>query len=90
MALRTLSRRIVALDAEIADLDTALQQLVTAAAPVLTSHLGIGVGHAAQFLTTAGQNIDKMHSEAAFARLCGVPPSLCRAKNPSIAAAPRW
>nr|AIU93862.1 hypothetical protein LRS1606.428 [Rhodococcus sp. NS1] len=74
MALRTLSHRILALDREIADLDAALEQLVTAAAPVLTSHLGIGVGHAAQFLITAGQNIDRMHSEAAFARLCGAAP----------------
>jgi hypothetical protein len=26
----------------------------------------------AQFLITAGENIDRLHSEASFARLCGV------------------
>jgi len=36
--------------------------------------MGIGTQHAAQLLITAGQNIGRLHSEAAFARLCGVAP----------------
>jgi transposase len=30
--------------------------------------------HAAQLIVTAGQNLDRMKSDAAFARLCGVAP----------------
>ena len=36
--------------------------------------LGVGIGHAAQLLVTAGQNIDRLHGEAAFAHLCGADP----------------
>ena len=74
MALRTLAQRICFLDEEVSNLDSQLQQLVSATAPTLVSRLGIGTGHAAQFLVTAGQNIDRINSEAAFARLCGAAP----------------
>ncbi len=73
-ALRVMARRIEMLDEEIAEADALLKQLVTRTAPTLTSKLAIGPGHAAQLLITAGQNIDRLHSEAAFARLCGVAP----------------
>jgi transposase len=73
-ALRTLARRIVALDAEIAQLDEQLEQLVQAVAPRTIALLGIGPQHAGQLLVTAGQNITRLHSEAAFAHLCGVDP----------------
>lgn len=36
--------------------------------------MGIGTGHAGQLLVTAGQNITRLTSEAAFARLCRVAP----------------
>jgi transposase len=36
--------------------------------------LGIGVIHAAQMVVTAGQNINRLHSETAFAHLCGAAP----------------
>ena len=51
-----------------------LDQLVGQAASTLTSRLGIGTSHAAQFLISAGQNADRPGSESAFARLCGVAP----------------
>ncbi len=35
---------------------------------------GVGVDHADRLLFTAGENIERMHSEAAFTRLCGVAP----------------
>lgn len=73
-ALRALARRIQAFDEEIGEADRQLSKLVTAAAPTLTSKLGIGPGHAAQLLITAGENIDRLRSEASFARLCGVAP----------------
>lgn len=74
MALRTLAQRICFLDEEVSNLDSQLQLLVSAKAPTLASRLGIGTGHAAQFLVTAGQNVDRLRSEAAFARLCGADP----------------
>lgn len=73
-ALRTLARRIISLDEEISDLDSDLERLVADVAPTLIAQPGIGTLHAAQFLITAGQNIDRLHGEAAFARLCGVAP----------------
>jgi hypothetical protein len=36
--------------------------------------MGIGTQHAAQLLITAGENIERLSNEAAFARLCGVAP----------------
>lgn len=73
-ALRSIARRINDHDQEIADLDAQLQPLVARAAPTLLTRTGIGVNHAAQLLITAGQNIDRLTSEAAFARICGVAP----------------
>lgn len=73
-ALRSLARRIDELDEEIADLDSALAPMVTATAPRLLALTQVGVHTAAQLLITAGQNIDRIGSEAAFARLCGVAP----------------
>jgi transposase len=35
---------------------------------------GVGVELAGQFLVTAGDNAERIHSEAAFAKLCGVAP----------------
>lgn len=72
--LRSLAGRIEVFDEEIAEADRQFAVLVRAAAPTLTSKLAIGPGHAAQLLITAGENIDRLRSEAAFARLCGVAP----------------
>ena len=74
LALRSIARRIDALDAEIAVLDRQLERLVRAAAPRTTQLLGISTGHAGQLLVTAGQNIDRLRGEAAFAALCGASP----------------
>ena len=35
---------------------------------------GVGIVNAAQLLVTAGENIERLSSEAAFARLCGAAP----------------
>jgi len=74
LALRSLARRIDTLDAEIAELDAQLQPLVAHAAPRTTQLLGISTGHAGQLLVTAGQNIERLHSDGAFAALCGASP----------------
>jgi transposase len=73
-ALRSIARRISALDDEITNLDRQLEPLVRAAAPRTTQLLGISTGHASRLLVTAGQNIDRLHGEAAFAALCGASP----------------
>ena len=72
--LRALARRWQAPQAEIDDLDAQLTPLVTAAAPELVTLPGIGVDTAGQLLVTAGDNPDRLCSEASFARLCGAAP----------------
>jgi transposase len=74
LALRSLARRITELDAEIAELDEHLVPLVAAAAPRTTQLLAVSTGHAGQLLTTAGQNIERLRHEGAFAALCGASP----------------
>lgn len=74
LALRSLARRIQQLDAEIAELDEQLKALVARAAPRTTQLLGISTGHAGQLLVTAGQNIERLHGDGAFAALCGASP----------------
>jgi transposase len=74
LALRSLARRIAELDEEIAELDRQLEPLVRTAAPRTTRLLGISAGHAGQLLVTAGQNIDRLRGDGAFAALCGASP----------------
>ncbi|MDP5184889.1 IS110 family transposase, partial [Blastococcus sp. BMG 814] len=73
-ALRALARRHAALTAEIDDLDKLIGPLVTAINPELMTRTGVGPDVAGQLLVTAGQNTDRLHSEPAFAMLCGVAP----------------
>ena len=66
--------KVDALDEEIVVTDEQLRRLVESTAPTLMSRVGVGTQHAAQLLITAGENIERLTSEAAFARLCGVVP----------------
>ena len=72
--LRRLAKRIQMLDEEIADANRELDALLTEHAPTLMAITGVGPEVAGQMLTTAGQNADRLTSEAALARLCGVAP----------------
>lgn len=74
IALRSLARRHQQLTTEIADLDELLEPLVTAINPALMATYGVGADSAGQLLVTAGENHDRLTSEAAFAMLCGVAP----------------
>jgi transposase len=74
MKLRSLAKRIQTLEEEIALLDAGLDPLVKQSAPTLLTRMGIGTQHASQLLITAGENIERLSNEAAFARLCGVAP----------------
>jgi transposase len=73
-ALRSVARRYQALSAEIAELDAHLDGLVAQVAPELVSLAGIGTDHAATLLIVAGDNPQRLRSEASFASLCGVAP----------------
>jgi transposase len=73
-ALRSVARRYEALSVEIAELDTQLDRLVAQVAPELVSLPGIGTDHAATLLIVAGDNPQRLRSEASFANLCGVSP----------------
>ncbi|WP_454561702.1 transposase [Mycobacterium haemophilum] len=59
---------------EITDLDDQLRPLVERACPQLIAIKGVGYETAAQLLVTAGDNPDRINSEASFAALCGVAP----------------
>ncbi|GLW59638.1 IS110 family transposase [Kitasatospora phosalacinea] len=72
--LRRLGRRILALAGECEELDAELKALTAQAAPDLLALKGVGQDVAGQLLATAGDNPDRLHSEAAFAHLCGVAP----------------
>ena len=72
--LRLLAGRWTALHAELRQLDAALERLTRRAAPRLTAQFGVGPQTAATLLVTAGDNPQRLHSEAALAALCGVSP----------------
>lgn len=74
LALRSLARRHAALTEEIDSLEAALAELTERAAPGLLSKLGVGVQVAAQLLMTAGDNPERLRSEASFAHLTGAAP----------------
>ncbi|MET7552056.1 IS110 family transposase, partial [Streptomyces sp. NPDC005479] len=73
-ALRRLARRYQHLTQEIAEADAELDPLVAQAAPELVDLIGVGTETAAQLLITAGDNPDRLKSEASFAHLCGAAP----------------
>ncbi|WP_409333307.1 IS110 family transposase [Trujillonella humicola] len=73
-ALRALARRHRALTEEIDDLDALIGPLVAQINPDLLACNGVGIDVAGQLLVTVGQNADRLHSEPAFAMLCGVAP----------------
>lgn len=74
LAIATLGRRVVALEADGERLDDELETLVRRTAPSLLQVYGVGVTTAAILLVAAGDNPHRLKSEAAFAHLCGVAP----------------
>ena len=72
--LRLLARRILALTSEIRDLEQQITAAITNHTPTLLTHRGIGPDNAAALLIAAGDNPDRLRSEASFAALCGVSP----------------
>ena len=73
-ALRSLARRHRALTVEIDDLDTDLLCLAEQANSALLGACGVGAEVAAALLVAAGDNPQRMRTEASFAALCGASP----------------
>ena len=73
-ALRSVARRYEALSREITELEAHLDRLVGQGAPELVCLPGIGTDNAAALLIVAGDNPQRLGSEASFASLCGVAP----------------
>jgi transposase len=73
-SLSSLAHRVADLEEEIAELDARITPLLKATAPELLAVYGVGIDTAATLLVTAGDNPERLHSEAAWAHLCGVSP----------------
>jgi transposase len=74
ITLKSLGRRYLELHDEIVDLDTMIVAIVDELAPALVARNSIGHGSVAQLLVTAGDNAERLQSEASFAALCGGSP----------------
>lgn len=72
--LASLAQRWLELHTEIKTHTRSLEDLTRRAAPDLVDAFGIGPDTAAEMLVTAGDNTDRIHSEAALAKLCGACP----------------
>ena len=66
-ALRELARRVQSLEGECERLDAVLEPLVAATAPDLVACFGVGTDTAGALLVSAGDNPQRLRSEAAFA-----------------------
>lgn len=72
--LASLAKRYLGLHEEIKIHTRHLNTLTNTAAPQLLERFGIGFDTTAEMLITAGDNTDRIRSEAAFAKMCGVCP----------------
>lgn len=73
-ALRALASRWLELHDEIKVHTMHLTRLTKASAPALVEAFGIGPDVAGELLVAAGDNTNRIRSESAFAKLCGVSP----------------
>lgn len=74
IALKSFARRYLELHDEIADLDVMISVIVDEPVPELIAGKAIRYESAAQLLITAGDNPERLKSEASFAALCGANP----------------
>lgn len=72
--LRSLAHRIHHLTTEADTLQQTLTELTEQANPQLTAAFGVGPDTAAALLIAAGDNPERIHTEAGFAALCGTSP----------------
>lgn len=74
LALSSMANRWMALHEEAKAHAATLKTLTLATAPRLVEAVGVGYDTAAQMLITAGDNVERIKSEAAFAKMCGACP----------------
>lgn len=72
--LSSMAKRWLALHEEAKAHAASLKALTAATAPQLVEAVGVGYDTAAQMLITAGDNTNRIKSEAAFAKMCGACP----------------
>jgi transposase len=73
-AIRMLGQRVRSLREETKELNRLLKPLITEIAPGLLGVFGVGYETAARLLVAAGDNPERLRSEAAWAHMCGVAP----------------
>jgi transposase len=74
VTIRTLGRRVQYLRDETKQLNRLLRPLIRDTAPGLLDVFGVGFDTAGKLLVAAGDNPERIRTEAAFAHLCGVAP----------------
>lgn len=74
LALKLLAERARFLETQTTALDQHISTLLPQINPALLAIKGVGPDTAARLLITAGQHPERIHSEAAFAKLCGTAP----------------
>lgn len=72
--LRSLARRWQYRQEEANEFAQMIEELVLATAPQLVKPFGIGIDTAAEILIVASDNPERIHSEAALAKLAGISP----------------
>lgn len=72
--LRDLAARWLALNTEANALNDELAELVNKLVPTLLGERGVGIDVATKLVIAAGENPERLHSEASFAALCGTSP----------------
>lgn len=82
ISLRSLARRYMELNDEVADLGVMIIAIVDELAPQLATRNSIGDGSAAQPLLAAGDNPERLRSDAGFTVLCGVSPVTASSGKP--------
>lgn len=74
LVLKHHAKRILALEEEIADYKAVLEDFATENLPNLMSAKQVGAVAAVSIFLSAGANVDRFKSEAAFAKHCGIAP----------------
>lgn len=74
LAIRALARRVAYLERESTELTRVVKPLIDASAPGLMDVHGVGYDVAARLLVAAGDNPERLRSEAAWAHMCGTAP----------------
>lgn len=74
VALRQLAHRWLSLDAEAKQLERQMRSLLEQLVPSLLAELGVSTNTAAQLVLAAGENPERLRTEASFAALCGTSP----------------